>query len=83
MVGEARASWLRHYASQHGFDLASSYAYADSHSDLPLLRAVGIPVAVSPDVPLQRAAKKNKWQIVGWADTSAAPRVLLPEGRPQ
>ncbi len=83
MVGEARASWLRHFASEHGFDLASSYAYADSHSDLPLLRAVGIPVAVSPDVPLQRAAKKHKWQIVGWADSSAASRVLLPEGRPR
>ena len=48
LVGEARAAWLRRYASTEGVDLAHSYAYADSYSDLPLLRAVGNPVAVSP-----------------------------------
>ena len=31
---------------QEGIDLKHSYAYADSYSDLPLLRAVGNPVAV-------------------------------------
>ena len=43
LVGEARAAWLRRYALLEGVDLKHSYAYADSYSDLPLLRAVGQP----------------------------------------
>ena len=36
------------FAAQHDIDLAESYAYSDSLSDLPMLRAVGNPVAVNP-----------------------------------
>ena len=35
LVGEARAAWLRRYAAGEGVDLKTSYAYADSYSDLP------------------------------------------------
>src|SRR5699024_5494756 len=38
MVGESRSAWLRHYANLHKFDLSKSFAYADSHVDLPMLR---------------------------------------------
>ena len=48
LVGESRAAWLKHYAALHQVDLTRSFAYADSHSDLPMLSAVGNPVAVSP-----------------------------------
>ncbi|MDQ1663490.1 MAG: alcohol-forming fatty acyl-CoA reductase, partial [Blastococcus sp.] len=41
LVGESRAAWLQHYASLHGIDLSRSFAYADSHSDLPMLQTVG------------------------------------------
>jgi fatty acyl-CoA reductase len=80
LVGESRAAWLRHWAGENGADLARSYAYADSHSDLPLLQAVGHPVAVRPDVTLQRHAKKNRWPIVDWASPASASRMLLPTG---
>jgi fatty acyl-CoA reductase len=80
LVGESRAAWLRHWAGENDIDLTRSYAYADSHSDLPLLQAVGHPVAVRPDVTLQRYAKKNRWPIVDWASPSSASRVLLPTG---
>jgi len=80
LVGESRAAWLRHWAAQQGLDLSRSYAYADSHSDLPLLEAVGKPVAVSPDVTLNRHAKKNRWSIVTWSSPPAASRTLLPVG---
>jgi len=80
LVGESRAAWLRHWATSAGLDLTRSYAYADSHSDLPLLRAVGHPVAVSPDVTLQRYAKKHRWAIATWASPTAASRTLLPMG---
>src|SRR5690606_494232 len=49
LVGEARAAWLRRYATTAGVALASSYAYGDSYSDRPLLEAVGHPLAVNPD----------------------------------
>jgi fatty acyl-CoA reductase len=66
LVGEARASWLRHRAQEAGWDLAVSYAYADSASDLPLLRAVGHPVVVDPDVMLSRVARKERWPVELW-----------------
>ena len=37
MVGESRSAWLNHYAALHQMDLSKSFAYADSHVDLPML----------------------------------------------
>jgi HAD superfamily hydrolase (TIGR01490 family) len=80
LVGEARAGWLRAHAERAGSDLKRSYAYADSHSDLPLLRAVGNPVAVNPDVSLYRVARRRRWPIEDWRRVNGTPRVLVPEG---
>lgn len=77
MVGESRSAWLRHYAALNGIDLRDCYAYADSHVDLPMLRAVGHPVAVSPDVGLLRAAKQQGWSVVDWP-VGANRRRMLP-----
>jgi HAD superfamily hydrolase (TIGR01490 family) len=79
LVGEARAAWLRRYAASEGVDLKSSYAYADSYSDLPLLRAVGNPVAVSPDSHLYRYARRRRWPIEEWAMSKGMPRVRFPK----
>jgi alcohol-forming fatty acyl-CoA reductase len=78
VVGESRAAWLKHYAAQHGTDLDRSFAYADSHSDLPLLETVGNAVAVSPDIALMRAATKNQWSVVEWKIKPIMPRWALP-----
>jgi phosphoserine phosphatase len=78
LVGEARAAWLRRYAGLEGIDLKHSYAYADSYSDLPLLRAVGNPVAVSPDSSLYRYARRRRWPIEEWTMTKGMPRVRFP-----
>jgi HAD superfamily hydrolase (TIGR01490 family) len=78
LVGEARAAWLRRYADQEGIDLKDSYAYADSYSDLPLLRAVGNPVAVSPDSALYRHARRRRWPIEEWEMSKGMPRVRFP-----
>lgn len=45
-------------------DLQLATAYADSHSDLPLLRACGSPVAVNPDRGLRHAAIRAGWPIL-------------------
>ena len=49
---EGKAEAIRELAEREGIDLAESYAYSDSESDLPMLRAVGHPVAVNPDAEL-------------------------------
>ncbi len=72
MVGESRKAWLRHFAAQHGLSLDHSYAYADSHVDLPMLTAVGNPVIVNPDVALMREARKSGWSIIDWAEYEEA-----------
>ena len=78
MVGDSRAAWLTHYAGLHGIDLPASFAYADSHVDLPMLRTVGNPVAVSPDIGLMRAAKESGWSIIEWPSHALQPRWKLP-----
>ena len=75
-VGQARAEWLHAYADGNGIDLAESYAYADSASDLPLLRAVGRPVAINPDATLLRVARAGRWPVHEWPTSGRAPRQL-------
>jgi fatty acyl-CoA reductase len=79
LVGEARGAWVRRYGQLEGADLKQSYAYADSHSDLALLRSVGNPVAVSPDAALLRVAKRRRWPIEEWGMSGGMPRVRFPK----
>jgi HAD superfamily hydrolase (TIGR01490 family) len=50
-------------ASRTGIDLDECWAYSDSATDLPMLAAVGHPVAVNPDRELLRAARENGWAV--------------------
>ncbi|MCK9900737.1 haloacid dehalogenase [Parafrankia colletiae] len=77
LVGDSRAAFVDHYARGRGADLAASWAYADSLSDLPMLRAVGNPVAVNPDVALHRFARSAGWPIEEWPSTPGEPRLLV------
>jgi HAD superfamily hydrolase (TIGR01490 family) len=61
---EGKAEAIRQVAAERGIDLAESYAYSDSESDLPMMRAVGHPVAVNPDAALLRVAREEGWQIM-------------------
>jgi len=47
-----------------GFDLDECTAYTDSHTDLPLLEAVGHPVVVNPDRALRRIAAERDWPVL-------------------
>ena len=64
MYGEGKVEAMRRFADEHEIDLGESYAYSDSASDLPMLRAVGNPVAVNPDEPLAQVAKAEGWRIM-------------------
>ncbi|HET9719356.1 MAG TPA: HAD-IB family hydrolase [Solirubrobacteraceae bacterium] len=64
VYGEAKAVAIAQVAETEGIDLSASYAYSDSVSDLPMLRAVGHPVVVSPDADLRRLARQEGWQVM-------------------
>ncbi|HVF74885.1 MAG TPA: HAD-IB family hydrolase [Acidimicrobiales bacterium] len=80
-TGEARALVLRDYAEAEGLRLEESVAYADSASDLPMLEAVGHPVAVNPEAKLAAIARKRGWHVEQWSKAPGGPRPLLPMGR--
>ena len=63
---EEKARAVEAFAARHTIDLAASWAYGDSIADLPMLRAVGNPVAVNPDARLRRVARRAGWPIAGW-----------------
>jgi len=50
-------------------DWKSSYAYADSITDLELLSLEGNPVAVYPDSKLNSIAKMKQWEVIGFPKT--------------
>lgn len=79
-TGEVRAQALRDYAEANDFDLAESVAYADSSSDLPLLDAVGFPVAVNPETRLASLAIKRGWLIESWEKADGGTDKTLPFG---
>ncbi len=79
-TGEVRAQALRDYADQNGIDLAESVAYADSSSDLPLLDAVGFPVAINPETRLASMASKRGWLIEYWSKADGGSDKALPLG---
>jgi HAD superfamily hydrolase (TIGR01490 family) len=76
--GAEKASWIRHLAARDGLDLNASYAYSDSATDVPMLEAVGHPVAVNPDRPLRRIAQLRGWEIVRFHRTMEPTAVERP-----
>ena len=61
---DGKAEAIRDLAVRESIDLAASWAYSDSESDLPMLRAVGHPVAVNPDSELARVAREEGWEVL-------------------
>ena len=61
--GPHKADAIREMAVREGIDLAHSYAYSDSITDLPMLELVGNPVAVNPDRELTRVARERDWEM--------------------
>jgi HAD superfamily hydrolase (TIGR01490 family) len=64
VYGPGKVTAMEEFAAAHDIGLAESYAYSDSLSDLPMLRAVGNPVAVNPDPPLAAIAREEGWQTL-------------------
>jgi HAD superfamily hydrolase (TIGR01490 family) len=64
IYGSEKAAAIEQLARSEGIDLAASYAYSDSASDLPMLRLVGHPVVVNPDSELARVARQEGWEVL-------------------
>jgi HAD superfamily hydrolase (TIGR01490 family) len=75
--GPYKAEAMRELAAAQGIDLASSYAYSDSYTDVPMLETVGHPVVVNPDRVLSRLARDR-----GWEARQFVRPVPLREGEP-
>jgi len=61
--GENKRTLIRQLAAERGLDLAASYAYGDDWYDLPMLEAVGHPVAVNPCPRLREEALRRGWRM--------------------
>jgi HAD superfamily hydrolase (TIGR01490 family) len=81
--GPGKAEAIRERAAREGLDLAASYAYSDSITDLPMLETVGHPVAVNPDRELNRVAKEREWEVREFAHpVRLRSRIPVPAGGP-
>jgi HAD superfamily hydrolase (TIGR01490 family) len=61
---EEKARAIEALARQCGYDLAGSYAYSDSITDVHMLEVVGHPHAVNPDKELRKVAVANGWPVL-------------------
>jgi len=61
--GEQKAEAIRSLARRARVNLEGSFAYSDSVTDVPMLEAVGHPVAVNPDRDLRHVAEERAWEI--------------------
>ncbi|GAA3722564.1 HAD family hydrolase [Gordonia hankookensis] len=64
--GEHKAVAMEALAESRGYDLAECHAYSDSITDLPMLSAVGHPVAVNPDRQLRKQAADRGWPVLSF-----------------
>jgi len=62
--GRSKGDALTELATLESIDLAESYAYTDSATDLPMLEAVGHPCAVNPSRELRKEAEARGWRVL-------------------
>jgi HAD superfamily hydrolase (TIGR01490 family) len=68
--GEGKAEAITSLAAERSIDLASSWSYSDSMSDLPMMELVGNAVAVNPDSQLATLSRQRGWPVVIFAQRS-------------
>ena len=74
-----KARSIQEYATREGIDLVDCCAFSDSSADVPMLSAVGHPVATNPTRRLRRVAQQKNWPILELHETSPSfPPFLRP-----
>jgi HAD superfamily hydrolase (TIGR01490 family) len=81
--GAHKAAAIKEMAARERIELAASFAYTDSVTDLPMLEAVGRPVVINPDKELRRLAVERGWQVEAFRDPiplrSRLPQIRTPQ----
>ena len=80
MHGPQKAIAIRELAEQRGIDLEHSFAYSDSKNDVPLLSAVGNPIAINPDGELRDIAIRSGWPVHDFRREHLKKRYAVPAG---
>ena len=65
-VGKGKVHWAEDLVARKQLDLAQSWFYTDSYTDMPMLERVGNKVVVNPDPRLRRVAKRRGWPVQDW-----------------
>jgi len=78
---EGKIFWLQQFIEREGIDLARSWFYTDSVTDLPLLELVGHPMPVNPDPFLYRTAVRRRWPVRLFDPPDPTDRRGGPEGK--
>jgi len=63
-MGQGKVDAMAALAEREDLDLAGSFAYSDSATDVPMMEMVGHPVAVNPEKDLRRMAEERDWPIL-------------------
>jgi HAD superfamily hydrolase (TIGR01490 family) len=71
-VGQGKVHWAEDLVTRREVDLAASWFYTDSYTDLPMLERVGNRVVVNPDPRLRRTAKRRGWPVQDWQQVIAS-----------
>jgi HAD superfamily hydrolase (TIGR01490 family) len=64
--GAGKVHWAEEFARKNEVDLAKSFFYTDSYSDLPMLERVGVARVINPDTRLKRHAQRVGWPMEAW-----------------
>lgn len=70
LAEDEKARVVRDYAEREGMNLSECCAFSDSAADVPMLSAVGHPVATNPTRRLRRIAHERSWPVL---DLGEAP----------
>ena len=66
--GPEKAVAVTALAAERRYNLAGSYAYSDSATDIPMLEAVGHPYVVNPDRALRKVAAEREWPVLTFSN---------------
>ena len=63
-MGEGKLVLVKKFVEMTNYEFQNSFFYSDSINDLPLLSAVGYPIAINPDEKLMSVSKLKGWRIL-------------------
>ncbi|MFC2090560.1 HAD family hydrolase [Bacteroidota bacterium] len=64
VFGKEKAVRMKEYCDELKFTLESAWYYGDAFTDRFILKSVGNPVCVKPEIKLRNLAKRKGWKII-------------------